>query len=128
MPSLRVTPSCPSAYDEVRELLKENITEVPVKVGEAIVINHAVMHGATPNLSKGLRAAAVIAIRSAGSDWIFHYWAPGAAKDKIEKYSFDMDTFLNLKKDDRPDNAKLLEYIEWDFPQISRTDFYQKTS
>jgi len=123
IPSLRVTPSCPTAYDQVMDLLRENITEVPVRAGEAIVINHAVMHGATPNLSKGLRAAAVIAIRSAESDWIFHYWEPGTATDKIEKYSFDMETFLNLKKDSRPENGKRLGYIEWDFPQISRTDF-----
>lgn len=126
MPSLRVTPSCPTAYDEVKDLLKENITEVPVKAGEAIVINHAVMHGATPNLSQAPRVAAVIAIRSAESDWIYHYWEPGAPKHKIEKYSFDMDTFLNLKRDSRPENGKLLGYIEWDFPQMSRPDFIKK--
>lgn len=126
MYSLRVTPSCPTAYDEVRDLLKENITEVSVKAGEAIVINHAVMHGATPNLSNGPRVAAVIAIRSEESDWIYHYWEPGAPRDKIEKYSFDLDAFLNLKRDSRPENAKLLGYIDWHFPQMSRSDFIQK--
>jgi hypothetical protein len=37
-----------------------------------------------------------------------------------------METFLNLKKDCRPENGKRLGYVEWDFPQISRTDFIEK--
>lgn len=123
MPSLRVTPACPTAYDEVKDMLPENITEVSVKAGEAIVINHATMHGATPNLSDHARIAAVIAIRSAASDWIYHYWEPGTSKDKIEKYSFDLDAFIHLKKDGRPENRNFLGYIEWGFPQISRRDF-----
>jgi Phytanoyl-CoA dioxygenase (PhyH) len=126
IPSLRVTPGCPTAYDDVFDLLKENITEVPVNAGEAIVINHAVMHGATPNLSGKPRAAAVMAIRSAGSDWIFHYWEKGAPNDKIEKYLFDLDTFVNLKKDGKPENGKFIGHIQWDFPQITRKDFVKK--
>ncbi|MBS1593791.1 MAG: phytanoyl-CoA dioxygenase family protein [Bacteroidetes bacterium] len=123
MRSLRVTPVCPSAYDGVFDLLRENITEVPVQAGEAIVINHAVMHGATPNLSGGPRMAAVMAIRSAGSELIFHYLEPGAPTDRIEQYSFDMDTFFHLKRDGRPDESRFLRYISWDFPQITRDDF-----
>jgi hypothetical protein len=124
--SMRVTPSCPTAYDNVMDLLKANITEVPVKAGEAIVINHALMHGATPNLSDQPRVAAVIAIRSEQSDWIFHYWEPGTYIDQIEKYSFDIDTFIHLKKDSRPEKGKLLGHIKWDFPQISRQDLIKK--
>jgi hypothetical protein len=123
IPSLRVTPTCPTAYDDVKDLLAENLTEVSVKAGEAIVINHAVMHGATPNLSNQPRVAAVIALRSEGSEWIYHYWEPDASTNKIEKYNFDLDTFIHLKKDSRPENGKLLGYINWDFPQISRKEF-----
>jgi len=123
IPSLRVTPTCPTAFDSVKDLLKENITEVPVKRGEAILINHAVVHGATPNFSTGPRIAAVMAIRSAASNWIYHYLEPGAEFDKIEKYEVSLDTFVHLKKDGRPDFAKFAGHVQWHFPQISAADF-----
>ena len=125
MPSLRVTPGCPTAYDEVKDLLSKNIYEVPVKKGDAILINHAVVHGATPNLSGGPRIAAVMAIRTAGSDWIYHYLEKGAPYDKIEKYEVNLETFVHLGKDERPGHAKFLGNIKWDFPQINRKDFLE---
>lgn len=126
--SLRVTPTCPTAFDSVKDLLKENITEVPVKRGEAIIINHAVVHGATPNLSNGPRIAAVMAIRSAESNWIYHYLEPGAKYDRIERYDVTLNTFIHLKKDGRPDFAKFTGYIKWHFPQISATSFKKQIS
>jgi ectoine hydroxylase-related dioxygenase (phytanoyl-CoA dioxygenase family) len=121
--SLRVTPGCPTAYDGVKDLLEENLTEVPVYAGEAIVINHATIHGATPNLTAQPRVAAVMAIRSAASDWIYHYIQPDAPFDKIEKYSLDLHAFAHLKKDGQPEKENFLGYIQWHFPQISRRDF-----
>jgi len=121
--SLRVTPSCPTAFDDIKPLLSENVFEVPVKKGEAIFINHAVVHGATPNLSNSPRVAAVLALRSAGSDWIYHYLERGAAHDKIEKYEVTLETFITLEKDERPKHAKLTGYISWDFPQLGKDDF-----
>lgn len=121
--SLRVTPNCPTAYDNVKDLLQENLTEIPVSAGEAIVINHATVHGATPNYSNGPRVAAVMAIRSAESEWIYHYLEPGAPYDKIEQYSVNLDTFVNLQKDGRPEKGTLKGYISWGFPQIDRTQF-----
>ena len=83
------------------------------------------MHGATPNLSNGPRIAAVMAIRTAGSDWIYHYLEKGAENDQIEKYEVNLETFITLGKDSRPTHAKLLGNIAWDFPQISRPDFVE---
>lgn len=123
--SLRVTPACPTAYDEVKDLLPKNLHEVPVKKGEAILINHALVHGATPNLAKGPRIAAVIAIRSAGADWIYHYLEKDAPYNQIEKYEVDLETFINLGKDARPTHAKLLGNVTWHFPQISRANFVE---
>lgn len=123
MPSLRVTPDCPTAYDNVKDLLHEHLTEVPVKAGDAIIINHSVMHGATPNFSEGLRIAAVMAIRSKGSEWIYHYLERGAPFDKIEKYKVNLDTFVSLEKDGRPTKAQFDEYVTWDFPKMSREAF-----
>lgn len=126
MPSLRVTPDCPTAYDKVKDLMEINLTEVPVKAGEAIIINHSVMHGATPNMSDGLRIAAVMAIRSKGSKWIYHYLEPGSSYDKIEKYNVNLDTFIKLQKDGRPDQAYFEKFIQWDFPQIEPAEFIRK--
>jgi hypothetical protein len=123
---LRVTPDYPTEYDKVKGLLHENLTEVPVKAGEAIIINHATVHGATPNLANELRIAAVMAIRSVASDWIYHYLEPGASYDKIEKYSVDLDAFINLKKDGRPDQKGFLGYVSADFPQLSPQQFRRK--
>ena len=123
--SLRVTPSCPTAFDEIKPLLSENIFEVPVKKGEAVFINHAVVHGATPNLSASPRIAAVLALRSIGSDWIYHYLERGAPYNQIEKYEVTLDTFITLEKDERPKHARFMGNISWDFPQLSKEDFIE---
>jgi hypothetical protein len=121
--SLRVTPTCPTAYDEVKDLLPKNLLEIPVKKGEAVLINHALLHGSTTNLSGAPRIAAVMAIRTAGSDWIYHYLERGESPDKIEKYEVDLETFINLARDTRPTHARFIGNISWDFRQISREDF-----
>lgn len=123
IPTLRVTPDCPTGFDEVKSIMPEHIFEVPVKKGEAILINHSVVHGATPNLSKSPRIAAVLAIRTAGSDWIYHYLERGAAYDKIEKYEVDLETFITLEKDGRPKTGKFVGNIKWEFPKLSKDDF-----
>lgn len=123
MPSFRVTPSCPTVFDNVKDLLPDFITEVPVKKGEAIVINHALVHGATANISNKPRVVATMAIRSAGSDWIFHYKEKDAPNDRIEKYRFTRESMMHMPKDSRPVGSEFLGYISHDFKQISREDF-----
>jgi ectoine hydroxylase-related dioxygenase (phytanoyl-CoA dioxygenase family) len=125
--SLRVTPDCPTAFDDIKPLLSENIFEVPVKKGEAIFINHAVVHGATPNLSESPRIAAVLALRSAGSEWIYHYLERGAPHNQIEKYEVTLDSFITLEKDQRPKHARFAGNISWNFPQLSKEDFIKGT-
>jgi hypothetical protein len=126
VPTLRVTPACPTAFDEVRDIMHDYVTEVPVRKGEAIFINHAVVHGATNNLSNAPRVAVTMAIRSVGSDWVFHYMAPDVTPPIIEKYEVALDTFIHLKKDGFPDMGKQIGTVEWDFPTIGREHFIKK--
>ena len=124
--TLRVSPTCPSAYDEVRSMMPDYVTEVPVKKGEAILINHAVVHGATANLAKTPRVAAVMAIKSKGAQWMFHYLERGGAWDKIEQYAVTKHSFTNMEKGQRPPDSKLLGYVTHDFPMLSKEEFLKR--
>jgi hypothetical protein len=121
--TLIATPNCPVSYGSFRHRLLEFSTEVPVKAGQAIVLNHKMIHGATANHSNQERIAALIAIKSKAAKWRFLYLEPGNSNDQIEDYRLDAHSFATLIKNQRPTDAEFLGYISHDFPQLTEKEF-----
>lgn len=118
--TLIATPNCPVSYGSFRHRLLEFATEIPVKAGQAIFLNHKLIHGATPNHSQEERIAAIIAIKSAAAQWRFLYMD---SNDRVEAYRIDTRSFASLIKNQRPTEAEFLGHIAFDFPQISEEAF-----
>jgi hypothetical protein len=120
---LVVTPQFPVFYDSFRSILPQYATNVPVKAGQAIVLNNKLIHGASANQTDVERLAVVMAIKSKAAAWTFHYLEPGKDFTEIEKYAIDLQAFASLEKNQRPKNGTFLGKMHFSFPQISETAF-----
>lgn len=120
---LVVTPKFPTVHDLFNEKLIEYATEVPVKAGQAIILNNKLIHGASTNQTDEERIAIVMAIKSQAASWSFHYMDPMAEVKQIEQFRIDTLSFASMKKNQRPEHAEFIGYIDFDFPQLSYADF-----
>lgn len=121
-PCVRATPDCPMAFRLVRHDLIHFATEIPVRAGDAVLLNHQTIHGATDNVSGAERIAIAMAIKPKAADWHFYFLERGAAHDKIEKYAIDGEAFARLIKYERPTTGKFLGYTSSPFDAITRND------
>ena len=96
---------------------------MPVKAGQAIILNNKLIHGASVNQSKEERLAVVMAIKSKAANWTFHYLDPEKDNGNIERYRIDLHSFASLQKNNRPHRAEFIEYVDFDFPKISYQEF-----
>jgi len=124
--SLRIVPEAPNYYASFHDSLPEMAVHVPLKKGEAVIFNNATIHGATENLSGELRLAATLLVCSKNAEWLLYYKEKNAAKDKIEEYHLNLDTFISMPKDGRPDSKSFRQYVSFAFPEISKEDFLKK--
>ncbi len=121
--TLIVTPDCPVSYSSFRERLLEFSTEVPVKAGQAVFLNHKLIHGASANHSREERIAAIIAIKSKAAEWRFLYLEPGEPHHRIEAYRLDSGSFARLIKNQRPTEAEFLGHVSFEFPTMTEKEF-----
>jgi hypothetical protein len=124
--SLRVTPNHPSYYQSFYQSLPGLSTQVPLKKGEAVIFNNATIHGATDNLSNDIRLACTMLVCNKEADWLLYYQERGAPNDKIEKYVLDLDTFISMPKDSRPEQKAFSKFISYEYPQLTLDEFLKR--
>lgn len=122
---LVVTPQFPVIFEKFKGDIGKYASEIPVKEGQAIVLNNKLIHGATPNLTQQERIATILAVKSEAAKFVFHYLEPNSDFDKIEQYELTRDSFAQLIKNKRPENAKFIGHIEHTFPQMEKETFIQ---
>lgn len=118
-----VTPGCPTPYSSFRHLLDEFAIDIPLRAGQAVIVNHRTIHGATANMSDTERIAAVTAIKSIDAKWRLYFLEPGKAFDYIESYEINTEVFAKLVKNQRPKDAEFLGHISFDFPSMTEREF-----
>ena len=114
-------------------IVKNFLTPVYLKKGQAFIFNHNVIHRSKPNLSDKDRPVAATVMVHDKAD-IFHYhWKQG--NDMIEKIKVPRDFYLNynyykdfvekLETQDitRPPGGEVVELIPHKFVPISNDDF-----
>ena len=126
--SLRVVPQFPPYYQSFHDSLLQMATHVPLKKGEAVIFNNSVIHGATENLSNHIRLAATLLVCSEQAEWLLYYKEKNAPTDRVEKYHLNLDTFISMPKGGRPNMQMFQEYLTYDFPQITKRDFIERTN
>lgn len=76
-------------FDNYRDTVYDYLLPVTVKAGEAIIINHSLIHYSLPNYSKETRSVCITAIKSKGAPNIMYYKPQD--KNMLEVYEMPDD-------------------------------------
>lgn len=127
-PSLRAAPNFPRYYDKIQKILPHYLIDVPTHAGECLIFSHSTIHASRRNRSGRSRISCVIGGRHAGTE-IFHYYcADEQAPYHIEKYKMDIQSFIELERNQRPGNAPLTETFIHEVYYMSEKEFHQKAA
>jgi hypothetical protein len=127
IPSFRTVPDFPNYYSDFYDSLPEMSIQVSLKKGEAVIFNNSTIHAATKNSSDSIRLAATLLVCSTSAEWLLYYKDPGAPDDKVEEYKLNMDTFIGMAKNGRPDQKSFRQYVAVSFPHLSKNEFLKRT-
>ncbi|HMO39711.1 MAG TPA: phytanoyl-CoA dioxygenase family protein [Saprospiraceae bacterium] len=112
------SPTIPAAYhtDELNAIIDAHKTVLNVRLGDAIIFDHAAVHSTTPNRSNRPRGAVFIGIRPADSP-ILHFFYDKDTK-RIEGFEVDGDFFYTYDYVSRPIGYKSIGFVEPEFPVV----------
>jgi ectoine hydroxylase-related dioxygenase (phytanoyl-CoA dioxygenase family) len=121
LPVLRC-PTIPFFFEDVKAEMAENLTQLTVKAGQAVILNQALIHASPPNMSDQMRLAITTGIKTANAPMRFHYQA---AADELEVFAMDDDFLLRFEefhKDiyERPKFGESLGKVPFVQEQIGR--------
>lgn len=85
------SPSLPVAFEGIREELRSYLRTIELKVGQAIVFNHALMHASMPNLTNEPRVAITYGFVDKEAQLYMYY---GLENGKVRKYDMPTDMFI----------------------------------
>lgn len=107
----------PDTYRPHVPLVWANMTELPMKAGEALVFHHGILHGSAPNVTDVERVAVGLTLVPKDADMLFHYIDQKDPEGKIERFKATKDFYINYvdHREKRPDSIPSLGMIEFDF-------------
>ena len=109
------------SYRGNEELIWQNMVTVNMKPGQAFILNHAVIHGSSPNLTDKERLVIAYALAPKEAPLMYYYKDPQPGNDLVEKFSMPDDFFqryYNVGK--RPLFGEVIETFEYRVPAASR--------
>jgi hypothetical protein len=93
----------PVSYKGSEQLLWDNMLTINMKAGQALVINHAIIHGSSPNLSAKERLVIAYGITCKDAKLLFYHMEPKSKDNFVEKFDMPDDFFLKYYNvGDRP--------------------------
>jgi hypothetical protein len=120
--TLRVVPEYPRPFVHFQDTIRALFTDIETEIGECVVINHAVLHGSSMNLTGEPRVAVILGMCSAPAD-ISYYLMPDNDCSKIEEYRMKSEDYYYFNQDGRPTNAKLTSVFSHEFEHASVEEF-----
>ena len=75
---------------------------VPVRAGQALIFDHAILHSSGPNDSDVVRPAVAAAFKPRSAD-LFHWFLPDPTSDRLEVLGIGHDFFADVVVGERPD-------------------------
>lgn len=112
LPVLR-GPFFPSPYvTHARMIASRYLTELPLRAGEAVIYDHALVHASPPNRSGKPRPAANLALVPAEADMIHAYIDPEDPLGRPEIFGVDETFFLSNIIGERPRGVPSLGFVD----------------
>jgi hypothetical protein len=124
--NLRPSPSYPNAFEEVMDLARENLKDIPMKAGEAIFYDHALLH-ASPINASGMERSALILGLTHSNAILQHYYLSEQSKanqsELLEQYLMDKDFFVNHIRGEKPPLTTMIREVITSFQKVNRDKF-----
>ncbi len=116
----------PVSYRGNESLLWENMITVPMRAGQAFILNHAVIHGSSPNHTNRERLAIAYGLVPKEADLIFYHKNVNEKSDRVEKFEMPDDFFQRYYNlGERPLFGNVVEEFEYPVPVVSRQKIKQ---
>lgn len=105
--AVRCSPAPPAHYEPPGwQVPLEDLQLVPVRPGQAVVFDHALLHGSEPNRSDDPRPAVTLAVKPRGAQ-LQHWFAPDLATDRLEVYAIDPSFLAGFELGKPPSGAAI---------------------
>lgn len=115
------SPTISSIYakDELWEVIDRHRKVLPVKRGQAVVFDHALIHATTANQSTKRRGAVFFGLKPKSAEMRF-YWQDPREK-KVEAFHIEPEFLYQYDYQSRP-QAKSLGHLSWSPPHVEPMD------
>ncbi len=114
----------PFSYRGSEQLIWDNMITVPMVPGQAFVLNHAVLHASSANVTSKERIVIAYGITSTEANLIFYYKDP--VNSRVEKFDMPDDFFLRYYNiGERPLFGNKVDEFDYEVPVVSRARIYE---
>ena len=107
-------------YQNHVDLLWDNMITIPMKVGQAVLLNHAVIHASAPNNTSKERLAIAYGLIPAEAQLLYYHKESGEAEGSIEKFHMPDDFFQKYYNvGQRPLLGDVVERFKYQVSQVN---------
>lgn len=123
--------SLPDIYDNVKSEIKQYLTAVPLKAGQAIIFDQSIIHYSPPNLSDQERVVINTFVAHKEAEIRICYHDKENQADQVEIFAQNddfLEEYLNFGANifDRPSIGKSLGLVDYDFPMLTAAQLEDK--
>lgn len=112
----------PVAYRDSEELLWKNMITVPMKAGQAFILNHATIHGSSANSTNKERLVIAYGLVHDNAKLTFHHQEKNIKDAKVEKFEMPDDFFLRYYNvGERPLFGKMVDTFSYTVEKVNST-------
>jgi len=116
----------PVSYRGNEALLWDNMITVPMKAGQAFVLNHAVIHGSSHNKTDIERLAIAYGITQKDANLVFYHKNKDDQNNRIQKFEMPDDFFQRYYNlGERPLFGKLVEEFDYCVTVVTEANIKQ---
>lgn len=121
--NIRTSPIYPSFFGDYQEQMVKQCKQITMRAGQALIFNHKLLHGSTPNQSSTERIAVISALKPKEAEWFYFEYLE--AEQKVFKYAADLDFYLKKWTGHAAEPDKLIDSFVYHFPKMSAEQFRQ---
>jgi hypothetical protein len=124
--NLRPSPLFPSAFDPVLDLARKHLIDVPMKAGEAIFFDHALLHASPVNKSGKARVVLTLGLTHKDASLKHHYLLNEATLNQeveLGEFEINEDFFANHIRAAKPAHSKVLQIKKSIFLPVDEKTF-----
>lgn len=118
---IRTAPIYPSFFKAYLKEMKTFAKNVPLKVGQALLFNHKLLHASTPNRSSQERLAVISTLKPKEAQWLYFDWDEN--RKVVNKYEANLDFYLKVWMSKIRDESKIVESFNYKFPEMTALQF-----